>query len=265
MSDPLSPGLAETTQPSGRGGARPGAGAPSRPHAATTERFKRLFSIASNADFEAAFGHLSNMDIVQICVWRLLEQCEWKEAGNLAKSLLPYHHARMPAVTVVRHEGAVAPEAAPEAARPLPAPAPPARARAPAGPPAPPAVEPTPASEPAVPAEASVPPAEPPRQPAASDAPEPDGPEPDAPAAEPPAPDAPAPVRPVADAPPRAESPAPEPPTGDAPLPNPPDRHPQACRRFPIDAAPPPHPRRAEPCPPRDIRSHHHPPPAGPT
>ena len=92
MSDPLAPGLAEATHPSGRGGARPGAGAPSRPHAATTERFKRLFAIASNAEFDAAFGHLSNMDIVQICVWRLLEQCEWKEAGNLAKSLLPYHH-----------------------------------------------------------------------------------------------------------------------------------------------------------------------------
>ena len=145
---------------------------------------------------------------------------------------------------------------------------------------APPAVEPTPASEPAVPAEASVPPAEPPRQPAAaaapasdapasdapaSDAPEPVAPEPDAPAAEPPTPDPPAPVTPVADALRRAESPAPEPPTGDAPLPNPPDRHPRARSALPIDAAPPPHPLRLEPCPPRDIRSHHHPPPAGPT
>ena len=123
MSDHQLPAPSDTPAPSGRGGARPGAGAPSRPHAATTERFKRLFAIAANADFQDAFGNLSNMDVVQICVWRLLELGEWKEAGNLAKALLPYHHARIPAVTVVRHENAAADAAPPPPPAEAPAPA----------------------------------------------------------------------------------------------------------------------------------------------
>ena len=136
MSDHQLPAPSDTPAPSNRGGARPGAGAPSRPHAATTERFKRLFAIAANADFQDAFGNLSNMDVVQICVWRLLELGEWKEAGNLAKALLPYHHARIPAVTVVRHENAAAdaappppPADAPASAQHLPHPEAPPRPR----------------------------------------------------------------------------------------------------------------------------------------
>ena len=196
MSDHQLPAPSDTPAPSGRGGARPGAGAPSRPHASTTERFKRLFAIAANADFQDAFGNLSNMDVVQICVWRLLELGEWKEAGNLAKALLPYHHARIPAVTVVRHENAAADAAPPPP--PAEAPAPAQHLPHPEAPPAPdpvpppaaataPDADPAPDAEPPVPAPPATDPAAPtpapPDAPATAAAPDPtppaDGDEPD--------------------------------------------------------------------------------------
>ena len=125
MSDHQLPAPSDTPAPSGRGGARPGAGAPSRPHAATTERFKRLFAIAANADFQDAFGNLSNMDVVQICVWRLLELGEWPPADAPAPAPHLPHPDAPPAPDPVPPPAATtAPDTdpAPDAEPPVPAP-----------------------------------------------------------------------------------------------------------------------------------------------
>ena len=67
-------------------------------------RYDRLRAIAAHGDFEDAFAHLSALDIMRICAWRLLEQGKWKEAGDIAARLSPFEHARQPQFLTVQHD-----------------------------------------------------------------------------------------------------------------------------------------------------------------
>ena len=103
---PLDADTAPTDAPvkNTHGGARPGAGGPRGPRPETVARLARLREIAAlDAHGEDVSG-LSNLDIVQIQIWRLWSQGECKAASDLALRLLPYQHARTPSVSITRIE-----------------------------------------------------------------------------------------------------------------------------------------------------------------
>ena len=102
------------------GGARPGAGGPSGPRPETLARLARLREIAHLDEAGEDITHLSNLDLVQLQVWRLWNSGRCKDAAELAFRLLPYHHSRKPNISITRAE-------APDAAEPEPEPPPPAR------------------------------------------------------------------------------------------------------------------------------------------
>ena len=170
MSDHQLPAPSDTPAPSNRGGARPGAGAPSRPHAATTERFKRLFAISRQRRLPGRLrqpvqhGRRADLRLAPARARRM------EGSRQPRQGAAPYHHARIPAVTVVRHENATADAAPPPPPADAPTPAP--HLPQPDAPPAPdpvpppaattaPDADPAPDAEPPVPAPPATDPAAP--------------------------------------------------------------------------------------------------------
>ena len=116
----------------------------------TSRRYHHLRSLAANGDLEDAFENIDTLGFMRLCMLRLAEAGEWKEAARIAKDVLPYRHQRLPTVNIVRHETAPAappgPPEPPTPPAPPPAPEPPAPpvgrddappAPTPAGPPPP--------------------------------------------------------------------------------------------------------------------------------
>ena len=105
------------------GGARPGAGGPPGPRPETLARLARLREAAHLDALGEDISHLSNLDLIQLQIWRLWNRGLCGEATELAFRLLPYHHSRKPTVTVSRAEppeteAASPPEPLPPPARP---------------------------------------------------------------------------------------------------------------------------------------------------
>ena len=86
------------------------------PSPRTSRHYHHLRSLAENGDLEDAFENVDTLAFMRLCMLRLAEKGDWKEAARIAKELAPYLHQRLPNVNVVRHETAVA---APPAPAPL--------------------------------------------------------------------------------------------------------------------------------------------------
>ena len=123
----------------------------------TSRRYHHLRSLAANGDLEDAFENVDTLGFMRLCMLRLAETGDWKQAARIARDILPYQHQRLPNVNVVRHETVVV-------AAPDPAPVPPGPT---APPPEPPASDP-PTPDPAGP-DGDAPP--PPRRPHGDDPP----------------------------------------------------------------------------------------------
>ena len=93
----------------------------------TSRRYHHLRSLAENGDLEDAFENIDTLAFLRLCMLRLAEKGDWKEAARIAKDMLPYQHQRRPNVNVVRHESVVAVPPTPPAPEPAgPRPTPPA-------------------------------------------------------------------------------------------------------------------------------------------
>ncbi len=64
---------------------------PPDPRPATLDRLARLRVIADLDEAGEDVSHLSNLEIVQLCVERLWNEGRCKEASDLAARLRPYH------------------------------------------------------------------------------------------------------------------------------------------------------------------------------
>ena len=110
--------------PNGLFDPKPGAGPnpdEQDPPPRTSRRYHHLRSLAANGDLEDAFENVDTLGFMRLCMLRLAETGDWKEAGRIARQILPYQHQRLPNVNVVRHETVAV---APPAPEPTPPPAP---------------------------------------------------------------------------------------------------------------------------------------------